>query len=192
MQAKLLRVLNNGEYTPVGATKVHNADVRIIAASNQPLRALVAAGRFREDLFHRLHVIALEMPPLRQRKEDIPLLIAHFLSQLDPDGSARRSLPPEILERFQAYDWPGNVRELANEVQRYLTMDEVELHSPYSNFSVSGRSTPGQSFNDQIEAFERRIIADALARANGNRGKTAELLHIPSATLYRKIEKYGL
>lgn len=192
MQAKLLRVLNNGEYTPVGATKVRNAEVRIMAASNQPLRALVAAGRFRADLFHRLHVIALEMPPLRQRKEDLPLLIAHFLRQAEAADGIKRTLPAEILARFQEYDWPGNVRELVNEVRRYVTLNEVELRSPYSDAAVSGRSTPGQSFNDQIEAFERRIIADALAINQGNRTKTAELLHMPSATLYRKIEKYGL
>lgn len=192
MQAKLLRVLNNGEYTPVGDTKVRSADARIIAASNQPLRALVAAGRFRADLFHRLHVIALEMPPLRQRKEDLPLLAAHFLRQFAPDGEQPQTLSAEIFARFQAYDWPGNVREFANELKRYLTLDEVELHSPYTSRSASRQPASSRSFNEQVAAFERQIITEALARANGNRTRAAELLQIPSATLYRKIAKYEL
>jgi PAS domain S-box-containing protein len=192
MQAKLLRVLNNGEYTPVGATKSRMADVRIMAATNQPLRPLVAAGRFREDLFHRLNVIALEMPPLRQHKEDLPLLAAHFLRRAAPDAGAGKPLPDEVLARFKEYNWPGNVRELANEVQRYVTMEEVDLRSPDSCAAEPERSADGQTFNAQIEAFERRVIAGALASVNGSRTRASELLQIPPATLYRKIQKYGL
>ncbi len=196
MQAKLLRVLNNGEYTPVGATKSRIADVRIIAASNQPLRTMVANGKFREDLFHRLHVIAIEMPPLRRHMEDIPLLIDHFLGILDPQGATRRSLPDEIVDRFEEYDWPGNVRELVNEIQRYIAMDEVELHSPllseYSSEDASGPSAPEQPLHEKLLAFERKIIADALCSADGNRFKASERLRVPLPTLYRKIQKYGL
>ena len=196
MQAKLLRVLNNGEYTPVGATKSRIADVRIIAASNQPLRTMVANGKFREDLFHRLHVIAIEMPPLRRHMEDIPLLINHFLGILDPQGATRRSLPDEIVNRFKEYDWPGNVRELVNEIQRYIAMDEVELHSPrlsgYSPEGAPGPSAPEQPLNEKLMAFERKIIADALCSADGNRLKASERLQVPLPTLYRKIQKYGL
>ncbi len=199
MQAKLLRVLNNGEYTPVGATKTRIADVRIIAATNQSLRSLVEAGKFREDLFHRLHVISLDMPPLRQHKEDLPLLVSHFFRQMNPETGTRQRLPDEILVRFKDHDWPGNVRELVNAVRRYMTMDEVELHSCTPRAGAeseaepeSGRSASGQTFHEQIEIFERRVITDALDSVNGNRTKVAEILQIPPATLYRKIKKYNL
>ncbi len=196
MQAKLLRVLNNGEYTPVGATKPRIANVRIIAASNQPLRNMVATGKFREDLFHRLHVIAIEMPPLRRHMEDIPLLVDHFLGVLDPEGATRRRIPDEIVDRFKEYDWPGNVRELINEVRRYIAMDEVELHSPhipeYSPEGGSGSSAAGQPLNEKVMAFERQIIADVLSGVDGNRVKASERLQVPLPTLYRKIQKYGL
>jgi len=189
LQAKLLRVLNNGEYTPVGDTRTRIADVRIIAATNRPLREMVASGRFREDLFHRLHVINLHMPPLRQHKEDLPLLIHHFLRHLVPDGDARSILPTGILERFREYDWPGNVRELANEVRRYVAMDEVELQSPHTS---SGQSLEGDSLAEKIAAYERRVIEETLNSVNGNRVRASELLQMPLPTLYRKIQKYGL
>ncbi len=188
LQAKLLRVLNNGEYTPVGDTRPRIADVRIIAATNRSLRDMVASGRFREDLFHRLHVISIHMPPLRQHKEDLPLLIDHFFRPLIPDGDTRIALPDEILERFREYEWPGNVRELANEVRRYVAMDEVELQSPYT----SGHPDEGSSLAEKMGAHERKIIEDTLNSAGGNRVRASELLRVPLATLYRKIQKYGL
>ena len=192
MQAKLLRVLNNGEYTPVGATKARMANVRIIAATNHSLGPLVVAGGFREDLYHRLNVITLEMPPLRQHKEDLPLLVTHFLSRIEPGNETRQFLPDEILGRFMEYDWPGNVRELANEVRRYAIMEEVELRSPWAEEAGQGQFSPGQPFNEQIAAFERRLIANVLDGVKGNRAKASESLQIPLPTLYRKIQKYGL
>ncbi len=193
MQAKLLRVLNNGEFTPVGATRYRIANVRIIAVSNQPLRSLVASGQFREDLFHRLNVITIDMPPLRQRMEDLPLLVSHFLSLLGPKGETVRELPDEIIDRFKEYDWPGNVRELTNEVRRYIAMDEVELHSPYSSGAeLSDKSAFGLPLNEKVTAFERQLIADILTGVDGNRVKASEQLQVPRATLYRKIQKYGL
>ena len=193
MQAKLLRVLNNGEYTPVGATKSRMANVRIMAASNKSLRAMVASGQFREDLFHRLNVITIDVPPLRQHKEDLPLLVSHFWDLLKPEDETGRKLPDEIINQFMEYDWPGNVRELVNEVRRYIAMDEVELHSPYSSGSESSDGPlPGRPLNERVTTFERQLIADILAKADGNRTKAAEELQVPLATLYRKIQKYGL
>lgn len=192
MQAKLLRVLNNGEYTPVGDTRSKIADVRIIAATNQSLHEMVAEGRFREDLFHRLHVISIHMPPLRQHKEDLPLLIEHFLHGLNPEGDTRRALPDGIQERFREYEWPGNVRELANEIRRYVAMDEVELNSPYSPEAASEPFSFKASLSEKISELECLVIKDALSRVNGNRVKASEWLQVPLATLYRKIQKYGL
>ena len=192
IQAKLLRVLNNGEYTPVGDTVPRYADVRIIAATNQPLRSLTASGRFRQDLFYRLHVIGLDMPPLRQHKEDLPLLVAHFMRQMSPGGDGRRMLPEKILARFRQYDWPGNVRELTNEVRRYMAMDEIELQVLVSPGAATGPLAEGHTLHEQMAAFERQTIAEVLASVSGNRNKASELLKIPLPTLYRKIQKYRL
>jgi PAS domain S-box-containing protein len=190
MQAKLLRALNDGEYTPVGDAMPRMADTRIICASNQPLRNLVAAGRFREDLFYRLHIITLDMPPLRRHKEDLPLLTDHFLRQMTPAETGPRALPARILTRFGEYDWPGNVRELANEVRRYVSMNEVELGTPVPQGEAA--LIRGQTLTGRLEAFERQVIADALSAADGNRNKASELLQIPLPSLYRKIQKYRL
>ncbi len=197
MQVKLLRVLQDGEYRPVGGTSRRKADVRIVAATNKELRKLVQEGKIREDFFHRLHVIALDMPPLRWHKEDIPLLVSHFLKQRSPEGTPLPSIPVSIMERFMAYDWPGNIRELFNEIRRYLTTGELELQTallpetsqPPSNFIV--RST-GSTYPEIIEEVERWLLAKTLAQYDGNRVKTAEVLDIPLRSLHRKIKKYQL
>jgi PAS domain S-box-containing protein len=196
MQAKLLRVLNDYTYTPVGSTTIRTADVRIIAATNQPLRDMVRTGKIREDFFHRLHVIALEMPPLRQHKEDIPLLITHFLTQSALPNHPPPTIPVEIVERFYAYDWPGNIRELYNELRRYLTTGEIELQpnlatNPFSRLTTE-MIPAHQTFDEAITMVEKRLIANALTQTGGNKAKTATLLHIPLRTLHRKIKVYQL
>jgi PAS domain S-box-containing protein len=196
MQAKLLRVLQDGEYTPVGATTGRTADVRIIAATNKELRELVQEGKVREDFFHRLHVIALNIPPLRWRKEDIPLLITHFLTQRSSANGIPPTIPGDIVEQLLVYDWPGNVRELFNELRRYLATGELELSSTHLARSDEGSGLTikpdGRAFNDIIEEVEKHLIADALEQHNGNKVKTAEMLQIPLRSLHRKIKKYQL
>ncbi|SLM29476.1 putative Sigma-54 interaction domain-containing protein [Desulfamplus magnetovallimortis] len=192
MQAKLLRVLNSGEYTPLGDSKPCMADSRIIAATNQELRSLITLGQFREDLFYRLHVISLEMPPLRRHKEDLPLLVSHFLRQ-KLHGNAAFSMPSEsLMARFREYDWPGNVRELSNELRRYVSMNEVELGVAVPIQVTKKEISSSASLSDRMAAFERQVISESLSISEGNRNRAAELLKIPLPTLYRKIQKYLL
>lgn len=198
MQVKLLRVLQDGEYRPVGSTASRKADVRILAATNRELRELVQEGKIREDFFHRLHVIALDMPPLRWHKEDIPLLITHFLKQRTPDGEPLPSIPDTIMERLLAYNWPGNVRELFNEIRRYLTTGELELDGdapPSMAPALSGGyqiHAEGRTYSDIIDDVERWLIENTLVQYDGSRVKTAEVLDLPLRTLHRKIKKFDL
>jgi PAS domain S-box-containing protein len=196
MQAKLLRVLQDGEYTPLGATASRIANVRIIAATNRELRELKREGKLREDFFQRIHVVAMEMPPLRQHKEDIPLLITHFLKQRTASDTATSTIPPDIIEQLCAYDWPGNVRELYNELRRYLATGEVELRGESIEPSLSASEVTvvprGRTFNDIIGSIEKQLITDALTQTQGNKTKAAQLLQIPLITLHRKIKKYAL
>ncbi len=196
MQAKLLRVLQDGEYTPVGATTSRAADVRIIAATNKELRRLVQEGKVREDFFHRLHVIALDLPPLRWHKEDVPLLITHFLAQRTPSEGTPPTIPGEIVEQLLVYDWPGNVRELFNELRRYLATGELELSGAYpappDGSSRIAIDPSGRTFNEVIEEVEKHLIAHALTQHRGSKVKTAETLQLPLRSLHRKIKRYQL
>lgn len=196
MQAKLLRVLQDGEYVRVGETESRKTDVRIIAATNRDLREMVRNGEMREDFFQRIHVIALELPRLNQRKEDIPLLVTHFLEQT---GSGIRAIPQDLMEKFADYDWPGNVRELFNELRRYSATGEVELNGPVlkkEEEQFSGDTDiylpEGRTFQEMTEDFERRVLKKALSQFDGNRKRVAEELGMPRKTLYRKISKYRL
>ncbi len=197
MQTKLLRVLQEKEYTPVGGTSPKRSDVRILAATNQKLRALVHLKRFREDLFYRLHVLAIHLPPLRLHKEDIPLLTAHFLEEHAASGHAAPSLPGELMHRFYEHDWPGNVRELRNEIQRYLTTGTTELYSPLparspgaecARLEISGT----KSFEEHIQELEQRLLKHALKQSRGNKAEAARSLRIPLRSLHRKIKKYQI
>jgi PAS domain S-box-containing protein len=195
MQVKLLRVLNDNTYTPVGATTSRSADVRIIAATNRELRQLIHVGKIREDFFHRIHVIALEIPPLRQHKEDIPLLIEHFLKQYTSPGAPLPTIPTKILDRFYAYDWPGNVRELFNELRRYLTTGEIELagHSPTDQSEMSDFPflQDGLPLNEAVEAFEEFYITRVLQQHQRQKSQAAKALGVDRKTLYNKLKKYG-
>jgi transcriptional regulator with PAS, ATPase and Fis domain len=198
MQAKLLRVLQDQTYTPVGSKSSRSADVRIIAATNKNLRLLVNQGKVRSDFFHRLHVLAIDLPPLRERKEDIPLLIAHFFRQQTDAGTSLppATLPPDLLDRFYAYDWPGNVRELFNELRRYITTGQVELSGKLPTAAAEHLAWVGipddLSLTTAIERFEHYYIPRILQRHGGHKGNTADILGIDRKTLYRKLKKYGL
>jgi PAS domain S-box-containing protein len=193
MQVKLLRVLENGEYFPVGETKAKKADARIISATNQDLLKLVRAGKFREDLFYRIQVIDIELPPLRQRKEDIPLLVEFFLARFPSTGKKPR-LTGKMLDNLSHYKWPGNVRELQNTIQRFLVTHQINL--------PDGRSMPAieedeavsleGGLKEALEDVECRLIQSGLRQTLWNRGKAADLLKISRWTLQRKMLKYGL
>jgi len=211
-QAKLLRVLQNGEYIPLGSNTPKQADVVIVAATNKDYHTLLEQGQLRKDFFYRICVIEIRVPPLRERKDDIPLLIEHFLTQyrrkqeelhgreLTDLPTDQTILPVDLIQALYTYQWPGNVRELENVLQRYLAT--YDLDRVLSQLAVSAgtcRAAPdmmipphGATLTEAIKAFERQMIADVLARNRNHTGKTAEMLGIPQSTLYRKIKQYQL
>ncbi len=193
VQVKLLRVLQEGEYEPVGGDTVR-ADVRVVAATNKDLRAEVAAGRFREDLFYRLNVIAVTAPPLRTRREDIPLLVDHFLGvYCAKNNRARLEAPREVLAVLSDYSWPGNVRELENVIERAavlcrndkLTVDD--LPEAVREGEASEPSTITFSVGTPLDEVERRLIRETLRHARGDKSVAAQLLGISTRTIYRKL-----
>jgi len=196
-QIKLLRAIQEREVTPVGATDSVRVDVRIIAATNLDLEEEIRKGRFRSDLFYRLNVIALTMPPLRERKDDIPLLARHFLSRLAGEGETRE-LAEESLKIMQDYGWPGNVRELENALERAAVISNGPLVKPEhlpdrvrepEAPRVVGSAAPA---NPSLEVIEQAYIAHVLRAEGGNKTRAAEVLGIDPSTLYRKISRYGL
>ena len=193
MQVKLLRVLENGEYIPVGATKAKNADARIISATNQDLVGMVRRGEFREDLFYRIHVIDIALPPLRERREDIPLLIEFFLSRF-PSATQMPQLTGKMMDALSHYEWPGNIRELQNTIQRFIATGQITLPGGRSMFAVEeGKAlNPEEGLNGALEAVERRLIEEGLSKAMWNRGQAADLLKVSRWTLQRKMAKYDI
>ena len=191
MQVKLLRVLENGEYFPVGETKAKTADARIISATNQDLSALVRQGDFREDLFYRVHVIDIGLPPLRDRREDIPLLVEFFLSRF-PSTGKKPYLTGKMLDTLSHYEWPGNVRELQNTIQRFLVTNQITLPGGRSVSTEEEDDVLGhvESLNNALENTERRLIQESLQKTSWNRGQAADLLKISRWTLQRKMQKY--
>lgn len=198
LQVKLLRAIENGEYTPIGEARPHQADVRIVAATNRNLQELVQQRRMREDFFYRIHVIVIDVPPLRARKEDIPLLVEHFLKQFSEESSSTQ-MPGKVLEAFYDYDWPGNVRQLQNTLSRYLTLGHLDFISPRRVEASPVVDTPPLTeferespLHHAVEALERRMIRKALEQSHWRRKQAAEALGIPRKTLFRKMKKYGL
>ena len=201
MQKKLLRVLQEGEVRPVGSDKVVEVDVRLLAASHRDLSAHVREGSFREDLYYRIHVLNVEMPSLRDRVEDIPLLAEHLLARAAREaGREAPALPHEVCAALSAYAWPGNVRELENEMRRLVVLspEQVELSS-LSDVVLEGRrpttATPELIEGDlraTVAAFERSVIEGALSEAEGNKSQAARALGISRFALQRKLEKLGL
>jgi DNA-binding NtrC family response regulator len=202
MQAKILRVLQDRKFMHVGGTQEIQVDVRIVAATNVDLRLAVKEGRFREDLFYRLNVISLELPPLRARKEDIPLLATHYLRfYAEENGFPQAELAPEALRMMMDYDWPGNVRELENAIERGVVLSNGPLLTPEllpaqvrgSGYSASLlEQRPDASLFDVMEDIERRIIADRLERCSWNQTEAAEFFHIPLSTLNQKIKRLSI
>jgi DNA-binding NtrC family response regulator len=195
MQAKLLRVLEDGTFRRVGGTQEHRADVRVIAATNKPLEEEQKAGRFREDLFYRLNVITVTLPPLKDRHGDIPELIAHFLKtrQIGPQATA---VSPEAMDALLRYPWPGNVRELANVIERAQILAEDNLITlddlPDSLASVPMLSMEPPGNPVHLREVERRHVVEVLQREKGNKVHAAKALGISRRALYRLIEKYHL
>jgi DNA-binding NtrC family response regulator len=202
MQAKILRVLQDRRFMHLGGVQEIQVDVRIIAATNVNLQEAVREGRFREDLFYRLNVICLELPPLRSRREDIPLLAAHFLKfYAEENGTEDRSLSPEAMRIIMDYEWPGNVRELENAMERGVVLSTSRTISPDllptqltgSTYSASLLDhQPNASLFDLMEEIERRIISDRLERCHWNQTDAAEYFKIPLSTLNQKIKRLNV
>lgn len=189
MQAKLLRVLQDGKYTPVGAKSARSSNVRLISATNRKRLEMLQSGQMREDFFQRIHVIPIEMPPLRNHKEDIGLLVNYFIKQRIDQGGEWHRFPDNLMDRFMAYHWPGNVRELFNELRRYQATAEICLDG---GFPGETDMPEGRTYKQLMEDFERRVLAEALIRHGGNRSQVSKVFGIPRKTLQRKIKKYNL
>jgi DNA-binding NtrC family response regulator len=202
MQAKILRVLQDRRFMHLGGTHEIQVDVRIVAATNVNLQQAVRDGRFREDLFYRLNVISLELPPLRSRREDIPLLAAHFLKlYAEENGTGDRVLSPEALRVLMDYEWPGNVRELENAMERGVVLStERTIPAELLPAQLTGNTysatildhRPDASLFDLMEEIERRIIADRLERCHWNQTEAAEFFKIPLSTLNQKIKRLNV
>ena len=192
-QAKLLRVLETGDLERVGSSKTQTVNVRMLSATNADLRSECAAGRFREDLLFRLNTVEISLPPLRERREDIPALAGHFLARY----AARyrrpiQGLEPQALQVMLNYGWPGNVRELDHTIERAVLMARGERIES-ADLGLSAQRLPGQSLDEMsLEAVETVLIRKALARANGNVSHAADALGLSRGALYRRIEKYGI
>jgi transcriptional regulator with PAS, ATPase and Fis domain len=220
MQVKLLRAIAGDGYTPVGSNTIKNADVRIIAATNRNLRDLVKQGVMREDFFYRIHILPIYIPPLRERKDDLPLLVDHFLQLHD---KKHPPLPGHVAEALLKYDWPGNIRELQNVLHRYLTLKRLDfagmpttrpasreggmpkegksVRKGFATSTFTGEQARKAHDNDDmhaeestmtLESLERDHIMKALSEHNWHRGKTASALGINRKTLFLKMQKFGL
>jgi len=195
MQAKLLRVIQHKEFERLGSSRLMRVDVRFVAASNKDLRRMISRNRFREDLFFRLNVFPIVLPPLRHRRNDIPLLIDHFLRLHSVNGrGVPKRMTKRALQALMAYDWPGNIRELENLIQRICTVSRkavVRVRDLPIDLTNQARSNGG-SLKEAVLAFERTYIQDVLKSVDGNRQEAARRLGIHRNTLHGKISMYGL
>ena len=199
MQAKLLQVLDGHPFHRVGGTKPITVDVRVIAATNKPLADMAASGQFREDLFYRLRVLTVEIPPLRERPDDIPVLAMHFLQEIIKKNGLQKNFDPQVLNCFLTYRWPGNVRELRALVQSLATMSEEETitmqdlpqymqaQSPLPQGGVSFR----QPMREAVAELERNMIMAALTET-GSTYKAARRLKVSQSTIVRKAQRYKI
>ncbi|HNR99467.1 MAG TPA: sigma 54-interacting transcriptional regulator [Planctomycetota bacterium] len=202
MQKKLLRVLQENVIRPVGGKDLVPVDARIISATNRDLVLEVQEGQFREDLYYRLNVITIDLPPLRERLEDVPLLVRHFLEELARKHGAPKRVAPEALEFLGSYHWPGNVRELHNEIQRVYALAGETIEARDLSVKIRNRDQAARGFTmadlellplkQAVESFEREFLRRALARFSGSRSRIAQTLGVPKTSLYQKLQKYGL
>ncbi len=196
-QVKLLRAIETGEYTPLGWNRSKSADVRIIVATHRNITGLRKQGRLRDDFFYRIHVISITVPPLRERRGDIPLLLEHFIEQ--HSGQKHRGLPGKIVDIMYAHDWPGNVRELRNVVSRYLAGQPLDLDRANPGMLPEPGEQAGQEFigtvqalRSTVEQFERQCIIHALNENQWHREHTAQALDLPIRTLHRKMKNLSI
>lgn len=207
LQVKLLRVLQEQEFERIGATKTTKVDVRIVAATNKDLADLVKQGVFREDLYYRIHVINLHIPPLRERLDDIPLLCNHFINKINSKTKKNIiGVAPDVINRFQKYNWPGNIRQLENVLERafhyshskWIELDqlpkELDLLGIGNPLSIPARQEQNLSIDRKksINQTEKEVILQALKKSKGNRTKAAELLGVSRTTLYQKMKKFQI
>jgi DNA-binding NtrC family response regulator len=197
---KLLRVLQEREFERLGGTKTHKVDVRLIAATNRDLRAALEEGTFREDLYYRLNVVAIDIPPLRDHKEDIPALVKFFLDKFAKESDVPpKSLTPDAMKLLMDFRWPGNVRELENVIQRAITLSEkttlevsdihLDSRTPRSNSSANSFVLPEGMTLDQ---WEQETIREALKRANGNKSQAARMLGLSRNALRYRLSQMGV
>jgi two-component system, NtrC family, nitrogen regulation response regulator NtrX len=202
-QAKVLRVLQDGVVSRIGGSKPVEVDVRVLAATNKRLENEIAEGRFREDLYYRLNVVPIHVPPLRERREDIPLLVSHFVSVLTHvDGMAPRTMAPEAVQRLAQLEWPGNVRELRNTIERLLILSSGPRITAEDVARLVGTRDTEQAglgslldcktFEEFKHAAERAFLLAKLREFDWNVSETARGLDMPRSNLYKKIERYGL
>jgi len=202
MQLKLLRVLQEGEFERVGGTETIKVDVRIIAATNKDLRKGIKEGTFREDLYYRLNVIPIEVPPLRERRDDIKYLVNHFIEKFNRVyGKAIHEIEPRAMEIIEAYDYPGNIRELENLIERIVVLDKKGkigvADLPENIRRASGEETEqdidfDKGLGSLVEGYERELILRALEKNNFNKLQTAKMLNMNRGTLMSKLKKYGI
>jgi len=195
LQPRLLRALQEHEIKPVGSNERVPLEARMIAATNQDLDGAMKRGAFRKDLYFRLNVVSIKMPPLRDRKEDIPTLVEHFLRS-STNGQAAPRIPDEIMGRLMAYAWPGNVRELENCIQRAVSLGSGPLVQtqdlPSSLLYHLGAAASTRREMNTLEALEQQAVRQALQATGGDRVRAAKLLGIGKTTIYRKLKEYGL
>jgi two-component system nitrogen regulation response regulator NtrX len=202
-QAKVLRVLQDGEVTRIGGSKRISVDVRVLAATNKNLMEEIQAGRFREDLYYRLNVVPVFVPPLRERRDDIPLLVEHFLWKLSQNESiAPKTMAQDAIQNLESQEWPGNVRELRNTIERLLilvpgpriTLADVERQVGGRGVDSAslGSLAASRTFEEFKQAAERAFLLVKLREFDWNVSETARALQMPRSNLYKKIERYGL
>ncbi len=203
MQLKLLRVLQEKDFERVGSEETIQVDVRILAATNKNLSELVQQGRFREDLFYRLHIIPIYLPPLRERKEDIPLLVHHFIKKLTVElNKPAKQITEAAMEKLITYPWQGNIRELENVIERAVVLcdkERIDVNDLPVLQSMSPEGFPSDvldrfrlNLNDTLSAVEKQLIEKAMRETDGNKNRAAKLLGIKTSLLYYKLEKFGL
>lgn len=198
MQVKLLRVLQEKEVIRIGGKNPIPIDVRIICATNKNLEEMLEKGTFREDLYYRLNVLTLEIPPIRKRREDIPILINKFLIEFYQETGIYRNIPDIVMKRLKEYDWHGNVREIRNVVERMCVNSDgtnigiSDIPKYVLNKSLEKKYKDKKGLKEIVESVERNVIIEVLKDSKGNKSKAAKALNIPRATLYRKIEDYNI
>ncbi len=204
IQVKLLRILQEKQFERLGSNLTRNVDVRVIAATNVDLRAALEEGRFREDLYYRLNVVPISIPPLRQRREDIPFLALHFVNKLSKDlGSRAKEISPAAVDRLLEYSWPGNVRELENTIERSLVLasgemlqaSDMRIEAARNTSAASAASSQNQPLlpeGETLEHWEQMMIKEAMRRANGNKSQAARMLGLTRNALRYRLSQMGL